>query len=103
MLTAIREKTQGIIAAFIVALIAIPFALWGVNSYFDTGGQINVAKVDGVEITQNTYRNEIDRLRGRVDPKTLDDRRFKQTILDNLIDQTIIVQNAEDQGYRVSN
>lgn len=103
MLTAIREKTQGIIATFIVALIAIPFALWGVNSYFDTGGQINVAKVDGVEITQNTYRNEIDRLRGRVDPKTLDDKRFKQTILDNLIDQTIVVQNAEDQGYRVSN
>lgn len=102
MLTTIREKTQGIIATFILALIAIPFALWGVNSYFDSGGQINVAKVDGVEITQNDYRNEIDRLRGRVEPKTLDNPRFKQTILDKLIDKTLIVQHAEDQGYRVS-
>ncbi len=103
MLSTIREKTQGIIATFILALITIPFALWGVNSYFDTGGQINVAKVGGIEISQNTYRNEIDRLRGRVEPKTLDNPRFKQTILDNLIDQTLIVQHAEDQGYRISN
>lgn len=103
MLTTIREKTQGIIATFILALIAIPFALWGVNSYFDSGGQLNVAKVGGVEITQNAYRNEIDRLRGRVEPKTLDNPQFKQTILDNLIDQTLIVQHAEDQGYRISN
>lgn len=103
MLSAIREKTQGIIATFIIALIAIPFALWGVNSYFDTGGQINVARVNGAEISQNNYRSEIDRLRGRVEPKTLDNPRFKQAILDNLIDQTLIVQHAEDQGYRIDN
>lgn len=103
MLSTIRDKTQGIIATFILAMITIPFALWGVNSYFDTGGQINVAKVGGVEISQNAYRSEIDRLRGRVDPKTLDNPQFKQTILDNLIDQTLIVQHVEDQGYRISN
>ena len=103
MLTTIREKTQGIIATFILALITIPFALWGVNSYFDTGGQFNVAKVAGVEITQNEYRSEIDRLRGRVEPKTLDNPQFKQTILDNLIDKTLLIHHAEDQGYRISN
>ncbi len=103
MLTAIREKTQGIIAGFILALIGIPFALWGVNSYFDTGGQINVAKIGGVEISQNVYRSEIDRLRGRVEPKTLDNPQFKQTVLNSLIDKTLLVQHAEDQGYRISN
>lgn len=103
MLSAIREKTQGIIATFILALIAIPFALWGVNSYFDTGGQLNVAKVGGVEISQNVYRSEIDRLRGRVEPKTLDNPQFKQTVLNSLIDKTLLVQHAENQGYRISN
>ncbi|MDH5486003.1 MAG: SurA N-terminal domain-containing protein, partial [Gammaproteobacteria bacterium] len=103
MLTAIREKTQGIIAAFIVALIAIPFALWGVNSYFDTGGQINIAKVNGMDITQNDFRNEIDRLRGKVEPKTLNNPQFKQSILSNMIDQALIIRNAELQGYRVGN
>ena len=103
MLSAIREKTQGIIAAFIVALIAIPFALWGVNSYFDSGGQLNVAKVNGMDITQNDYRGELDRLRTRVDPKELNNPQFKQTLLNNLIDHSLIIQNAEKQGYRVDN
>lgn len=103
MLTAIREKTKGIIATFILILVIIPFALWGVNSYFDNGGQINVAKVNGIEISQNAYRNELDRLRGRVEPKTLDNPQFKLTILNNLIDKTLIIQHIEDQGYRVSN
>src|SRR3989344_3908049 len=103
MLTTIREKTQGIIATIIMALIAIPFALWGVNSYFDTGGQFNVAKVGGVEISQNAYRSEIDRLRGRMEPKTLDNPQFKQTALNHLIEQALIVQQAEDQGYRIGN
>src|SRR3989344_3534810 len=103
MLSEIRDKTQGIFATFILVMVIVPFALWGVNSYFDTGEQINVAKVGGVEISQNTYRNEIDRLRGRVEPKTLDNPQFKQTILDSLIDKTLMVQHAEDQGYRVGN
>lgn len=103
MLTTIREKTQGIIATFIIVLIAIPFALWGVNSYFDSGGQINIAKVNGIDITQNEYRNEIDRLRGRVEAKTLDNPQFKQSLLNNLIDQTLIIRDAEKQGYRVGN
>ena len=103
MLSEIRDKTQGIFATFILVMVIVPFALWGVNSYFDTGGQINVAKVGGVEISQNAYRNEIDRLRGRMEPKTLDNPQFKQTVLNNLIEQALIVQQAEDQGYRIGN
>jgi len=101
MLTAIREKTQGIIATFIVILIVIPFALWGVNSYFDTGVTINVAKVDGIEISQTTYRRALDRLRDRVDPKTLDSPQFKRLIVDSLIDQALLAKQAQDQGYRL--
>jgi len=102
MLTKIREKTQGIIAGFILALIAIPFALWGVNSYFDTGGKINVAKVDGTDISQDEYRRTLDRLRARMEPQALNDPRFKQSVLDSLISQTLLARDAENQGYRIS-
>jgi peptidyl-prolyl cis-trans isomerase D len=101
MLTTIREKTQGIIATFIVILIVIPFALWGVNSYFDSGVSINVAKVDGLEISQTSYRRALDRLRDRVDPKALDSPQFKQLIVDSLIDQALLAKQAQDQGYRL--
>jgi len=103
MLSTIREKTQGIIATFILLLIVIPFALWGINSYFESGSKLNVATVNGTDITQLSYRRTLDRLRGRVAPATFDSRQFKQTILDGLIDQTLLVQDAESQGYRVSN
>lgn len=102
MLTQIREKTQGIIAGFILALIGIPFALWGVNSYFDTGGKINVAKVDGVGISQDEYRRTLDRMRVHVEPQALNDPRFKQSVLDSLISQTLLTRDAENQGYRIS-
>jgi peptidyl-prolyl cis-trans isomerase D len=101
MLSTIREKTQGIIATFIIALIAIPFALWGVNSYFDTGGKINVAKAGDMDISQVEYRRALDQLRARVEPKTLNDPQFKQSVVDDLIDKALQARDAEDQGYRI--
>ncbi|MEW6331003.1 MAG: SurA N-terminal domain-containing protein, partial [Pseudomonadota bacterium] len=102
MLTKIREKTQGIIATFILALIAIPFALWGVNSYFDTGGKLIVAKVGDIDISQDEYRRTLDQLRTRVEPRAMNDPRFKQSVLDSLISQALLARDAESQGYRVS-
>jgi peptidyl-prolyl cis-trans isomerase D len=102
MLSTIREKTQGIFATFILILVVVPFALWGINSYFDTGSKINVAKAGDIDISQVKYRREIDRLRGRVEPATLDNPQFKQRILDSLIDQALLVHDAETQGYRLS-
>src|SRR4030066_1502476 len=101
MLSTIREKTQGIIATFIIALIAIPFALWGVNSYFDTGGKINVAKAGDMDISQAEYRRALDQLRARVEPRTLNDPRFKQSVVDDLINKALLARDAEDQGYRI--
>ena len=39
MLTKIREKAQGAFAVGILILICVPFALWGINNYLDTGGK----------------------------------------------------------------
>ena len=100
MLSTIREKTQGIFATFILVLVVVPFALWGINSYFDSGSKINVAKAGNIEISQVKYRRELDRLRGRVEPATLDNPQFKQRVLDSLIDRTLLVHDAEAQGYR---
>ena len=90
MLTTIREKTQGIFATFILILVGVPFVLWGINSYFDTGSKINVAKAGSIDISQVKYRREIDRLRGRVEPATFDKPQFKQRILDSLIDRALL-------------
>ena len=50
MLGYIRESVQGWIAWAIVILLIIPFALWGINEYFGTGGPLVVATVNGEEV-----------------------------------------------------
>jgi peptidyl-prolyl cis-trans isomerase D len=101
MLTTIREKTQGIIASFILLLIVIPFALWGINSYFERGSHEAVADVNGIDITQVQFRQALDQLRSRVAPAMLEKREFKQMVLDGMIDQTLLVHDAAAQGYRL--
>ena len=102
MLSTIRDKTQGIFATLILVLVVVPFALWGINSYFDSGSKINVAKAGDIHIGQGKYRRELDRLRGRVEPAVLDTPQFKQKVLDSLIDVALLAHDAEKQGYRLS-
>ena len=102
MLVAIREKTQGIIAGFIITLIVIPFALWGTYSYFQGGFDINVAEVGGVEISQQAYKRALEQYRGNVDPSVFDSPAFKRRVLDGLVDETLMASNTFDQGYRIS-
>jgi len=101
MLTAIRNKTQGIFAFIIVGLLIIPFAFWGVNEYFDTSSSTIIATVNGTEIDENAYRNAIDRYRGRVDPLMLDSSLFKRQIAETLVQQALLVDALDSGGYVV--
>lgn len=110
MLTTIREKTQGWIAGIILALVAVPFALWGINAYFEGGGRVNVAEVNGADISVDSYRRSLEeqrrslqRMFGRgVDPRLFDTPAFRQQVLDSLIDDLLFVAEVESQGYRAS-
>jgi len=102
MLSAIRDKTQGIFAFIIVGLLIIPFAFWGVNEYFDDSGSMVIAKVNGVEIDHNAYRNAINNYRSRVDPRTLDSPLFKRQVAEVLVQQQLIREALESGGYAVS-
>jgi peptidyl-prolyl cis-trans isomerase D len=99
MLTTIREKTQGIIASFILALIAIPFALWGVNSYLDSGMRSEVASVNGEKISEQEYRDAFRRL---IDPRVAESPEIKKLVVEQLLEQALVLRDAEAQGYRLS-
>ncbi len=111
MLTAIREKTQGWIAGIILGLLAIPFALWGVNSYFETDAKLIVARVGDQDIGVDEYKNALEEQRrslqqtfGRgLNQKLLVSPEFKMRTLDDLIDQVLLAQDAQTQGYHIGN
>ena len=102
MLTTIHEKVKGIFATIILLMVGVPFILWGINSYFESGPTLSVAKVDGAAISQRDYRASLEQFRGRLDPKTAESAAFKQMVLDGLIEQTLLVRDAADSGYRVA-
>jgi peptidyl-prolyl cis-trans isomerase D len=107
MLTTIREKTQGWIASVILGLLVIPFALWGVNSYFESDARIIVARVGDHEIGVETYKNALEQQRqslrstfgSGLNQKLFESREFKMRILDDLVDQVLLARDAEEKGY----
>jgi len=109
MLGYIRESVQGLIAWAIVILLIVVFALWGISSYFGSGGSLVVANVNGEEITQQAFQREFyqqrDRMRemfGEQFNPSLMDPQIKQKALDDIINREVIVQAADKAGYRVS-
>lgn len=109
MLHFIREHAQGWIAWVIVGLLIIPFALWGINKYFGSGGKLVAATVNGSEISQREFQQAFYEQRSRMQQMLggqynaqLFDPQIKQRVISELVDRELLMQNAKDAGYRVS-
>ena len=111
MLHFIRERAQGWVAWFIVGLISIPFALWGVNSYLTGPSDIVVATVNGESIQQAEYQQSLKQYRDRMrsmlgeefDPTMFDSIAVKKSVVDGLIEQKLLLSVGQDLGQRISN
>ena len=95
----------------ILALIILPFAFWGVDSYNQSGSSAEVvATVDDAKITQrefdNGLRQQQDRLRqmlgANFDPAMLDSPEIRRSVIDNLVVQRLLTERAKAIGLVVS-
>lgn len=110
MLQNLREHAQGWIAGLIAGLLALAFALWGVEYYISSGHSVDyVAKVNGVKITSNQFNAAYERLRqqyimsaGPAAYNQAAQNALKQQALDQLINREILSQAALHDGYRIS-
>ena len=110
MLHFIRERAKGWVAWIIIIFISIPFALWGVNSYFDGTSDVPVAKVDGHSIKRVEFQREYQRYRERlrevmgddVDVTLFDSAETKQRVLDNMIEASILSSVSDNLGQYAS-
>lgn len=108
MLQQIRDRTSGLIAGFIVALIAIPFAFFGIESLAPGGGDPVVAEVGDQKIHESQFRRQYDQryqqlvqLMGenfRAD--MFDQERMRAAVLRDMTQETMLRQYTEDSGYR---
>lgn len=107
MLQTIRNNSQGIIAKVIVGLIAVTFALFGVESLVSlTSGSNAPATVNGEEISERQLlqgvelqrRQLLNQMGENADPALLDDNVISKMVLDGLIEQAVLTQAADNQG-----
>ena len=105
MLLAINERIKGWLGIFIIFLIAIPFALWGIESYVGGADEQFVAVIDGTEISTGRFDRDVSSLRQgyiRDDRPIPEDSQLKQDAIDRIINTTVLENVVETQGYQIS-
>lgn len=102
MLQAIRDKAHGIFAWVMLVLVGIPFALWGINNYFNGGKEKPMAVVGDREIFERDVNRAYENLVSRLGSSDFDEKQVRHEALEQLVNDELISQNARDQGLTVS-
>jgi peptidyl-prolyl cis-trans isomerase D len=104
----VREKKR--VVQIVLALIILPFAFWGVDSYRHAGETEAPATVNDVKISpqdlDEAVRNQQNQLKqmfgDNFDPEMFNTPEMKQAVLDRLVEAQLLVQAAQRAGLHVS-
>jgi len=111
MLQDMRKSAQGTVAKIVVGFIIVIFALFGVESIVGSlGGEPEVASVNGEGITESNFtralegkrRQILSQMGERVDPDLIDEGLLRSSVLEGMIQEEILKQDADDKGLFVS-
>src|SRR5690554_25405 len=109
MLVKIRERSKGIVAYFLVGLIAIAFSLWGMDSLFTAmrGDPNEVAKVNSESISQfqvdQVAQQQMQQLQqqGQIDLDQIDMNLLRQFALNQIIQEQLVQQTAQQLNMQI--
>jgi len=104
MLQTIRDRFTGGFALFILALIAVPFAFFGITDYnFLTGG--DAAKVGDQQISmfqlEAAYQNQLLQMTDYGDMPAEYRQLIKEGVLESMIRDALVDQHVDEQGFRI--
>lgn len=108
MLQAINDRIKGWLGIAIVILIGLPFALWGIQSYFDDAGPRFAAKVNGSEISASQFERSVSIQRQNLTRENggklpMDESVLRERTLTQMINQRLLEEVTFESGYRISN
>jgi peptidyl-prolyl cis-trans isomerase D len=112
MLENIRENSQGMVAKIVLGFIILTFAVAGIGSYSNSV-DTSVAEVNGEKISQQDFekayqgqRNRMSQQFGEMFESLSSNEQYMTTlrnnVLDSLINEKLLDQNAEQLAIRVS-
>ncbi|HUW97990.1 MAG TPA: SurA N-terminal domain-containing protein [Acidiferrobacter sp.] len=107
MLNALRDKIQGLMGMALLVILVVPFALWGVSSYFGGASTVYVARGHGLRITESAFQGSLAQQRAALEKAygknlnvaELSSQKFKKAVLDGLINRTLLLRDADRAGY----
>ncbi|MEJ2642442.1 MAG: SurA N-terminal domain-containing protein [Desulfosarcinaceae bacterium] len=109
MLNVMRKNAQNWLIKIILGAIVIVFVFWGVGSF--TSKRANrVAQVNGepisIEAYRTAYNNMVEQYRrrfgGQLTDEMLEMLHVKRLVVDQLVGQAVILQEAQRQGLQVT-
>ena len=110
MLEKFRSYAQTKAAKIILALILVPFALFGIDSYLNqAGNNLSIAKVNGYKIALPEYNRAIENVRNRimsegkkVDPAMFDSFEFKESVIDDRITKQLLNNDIKKSKFKIT-
>ncbi|MGB5307694.1 MAG: SurA N-terminal domain-containing protein, partial [Arenicellales bacterium] len=107
MLQAINDRIKGWLGIVIVVLIGLPFALWGIQSYFDDAGPRYAAKVNDSEISASEFERSVSMqrqsmLRQNGGKLPVEENVLRERTLSQMINQRLLEGVTYESGYRIS-
>ena len=103
MIASIRKLSKSIFAKILVALIALPFILWGMGDVFRSGNQNVIAEINEKKISTKEfmdYLRAINITRDEIENKGKE--KLINEILTNYLSEQIIAIETEDKGIQLS-
>lgn len=93
MLSELRKVTRGWVAMAIIGLLALAFAIWGINDVFKPIQSNEIAKGRGIEITQaefnQAFDNELERIRAQAKRPVTKQEAVEANVHMRLIDRLV--------------
>ncbi|MFA5938736.1 MAG: SurA N-terminal domain-containing protein [Sinimarinibacterium sp.] len=108
MLQQIRDRTSGLIAGFVVAIVVVPFAFFGIDTFTGGGGDPVIAKVGDQKIHDSQFRRQYDQryqqlvqmMGENFRADMFDQNRLREAVLRDMTQESMLRQYTEDEGYR---
>ena len=106
---AFRDLVRGWLGKALLALLMVPFAIVGIESYFVGGKAAPAATINDDEISQNELDRSVDQQRQRIlasmgenpDASRIDLPVLRQEVLKSLIDRAVLSQQAKKAGFLI--
>jgi peptidyl-prolyl cis-trans isomerase D len=110
MLQDIRENAQGTIAKIIIAVLILSLSIWGMDAIVGGfSGEPEVATVNGQDIPERDFlrlvQMETQRRLSQMespDPALLNEDQIRKDVLETMIQQEVMTQDAESQGLALT-